>query len=117
MEFNKAALSLSDALPGDKKLAMNRLLKVRPCLYGGSPSMWENSLWRGMAWSEHILHTTTGSSRNAASERRIPGRVQNCRGVLSPLCYALSQQLRIHTCRALHGMPVLRQACCRTMWR
>ena len=30
VEFNKAALSLSDALPGDKKAAMNRLLKVRP---------------------------------------------------------------------------------------
>lgn len=28
VEFNKAALSLSDALPGDKKAAMNRLLKV-----------------------------------------------------------------------------------------
>lgn len=38
MEFNKAALSLSDALPGDKKLAMNRLLKVSPSTLVGSPS-------------------------------------------------------------------------------
>ena len=35
VEFNKAALSLSDALPGDKKAAMNRLLKV--CLYCSLP--------------------------------------------------------------------------------
>jgi len=32
VEFNKAALSLSDNIAADqKKAALNRLLKVRPC--------------------------------------------------------------------------------------
>ena len=48
VEFNKAALSLSDALPGDKKQAMNRLLKVRPSVHMHSPAHAETVSAKGM---------------------------------------------------------------------
>ena len=68
VEFNKAALSLSDALPGDKKAAMNRLLKVglwlqltQHCAHHVCQDLLTMKLWNGVtapgAWAITLLKT------------------------------------------------------------
>ena len=93
MEFNKAALSLSDALPGDKKLAMNRLLKVRPATH--QPSTCRNSQWHRVWTSLSFLH---------------PGFCQmgSCKCSWSASGRGLAPQGRLHLCQVVRWQLVMR---------
>jgi hypothetical protein len=65
VEFNKAALSLSDAIPADgRKAALNRLLKARPIPQA------QSSLRMAMFAGARALPGVTDGLRHAEAPRR-----------------------------------------------
>lgn len=94
VEFNKAALSLSDSIPGDqKKAALNRLLKVRQNIASEHLSMSTQALshqhnrFQVQLASEQNLKCSTGHSTFHH------GLLQSSAGSMFPILFVETKQL------------------------